>query len=439
MQISDLAIGWGGIVLMLILMVLRVPIGVTLVLVSLGGLAIMVGPASGLAMITAVPYNFVGDWSLSAIPMFLLMGYLSANGGLTSGLFNFMKLALGRVHGGLAHASVGACALFAAASGSTFATGAAMSRIAVPEMLKANYHPGLASGVIAASGTLGSLIPPSILMILYGIFTNQSIGQLFIAGFLPGVLSAAIYMMMIWIRVRLNPNLAPLATMPFSLRRLSEALLDVWPLPVLILAIFTGIFFGVFSPTEAGAIGGALALLIVVLKGNLTREVLVKSISDTVESTASIFLIAIGSLMFSRMLNISGVPDAISTAFTENVSSPIQMLIIISIVYIIMGMFIDGIGLMLITLPIFLPSLQAMNVDLIWFGILTIKLLEIGLITPPLGLNVFVIYSALDRTIPLATIFKGVLWFIAMDVLTLAILIMFPSITLFLPSLSSGN
>ncbi|SHM79188.1 TRAP transporter, DctM subunit [Roseovarius litoreus] len=439
MLVSDLTVGWSGIGVVLGLMVLRVPIGVTLVLVSLAGLAIMIGPESGLAMITAVPYNFVGDWSLSAIPMFLLMGYLAANGGLTSGLFDFMKLALGRVHGGLAHASVGACALFAAASGSTFATGAAMSRIAVPEMLKAGYHPGLATGVVAASGTLGSLIPPSILMILFGIFANQSIGQLFVAGILPGILSALIYMGMIWLRARMNPELAPRSEIPFSVQRFGSALLDVWPLPVLIFSIMTGIFFGIFSPTEAGALGASLALLIVFIRGNLNWRILTNSIRETVESTASIFIIAVGSLMFSRMLTISGVPDAISTAFTDTITSPIQMLLVIAVVYIVLGMFIDAIGLMLITLPIFLPTLQEMNVDLIWFGILTIKMLEIGLITPPIGLNVFVIYSALDRKIPLTTIFKGVFWFIAMDVLTLAILIAFPRITLFLPALASGN
>lgn len=423
---------------MLALIAVRVPIGVALGLVSFVGIWALTNLTAAWGIVTALPFNFVGNWSLSAIPMFLLMGFIASHSGLTGGVFESMRLVMGRVPGGLASASVAACGMFAAASGSSVATAAAMSRIAVPEMLKSGYAPSLATGVVAASGTLGSLIPPSILMVLYGIFTEQSIGKLFIAGVIPGVLSAAIYIGMITVRATLNPEIAPRVDIkPTQLERLC-ALKEVWPFPILVVGVLGGIFTGIFTPTEAGAVGATTACLLAAMRRRLTMKVTRAAISETTDATASIFILAVGAVMFTRFTSLSGIPEFLATAMI-GASGGITMLILqIALIYIILGMFIDGIGLMLLTLPIILPVLNAADVNLIWFGIITIKLLEIGLITPPVGLNVYIMKSALGDTVSLSAIFRGVFWFLIMDILMLLILITFPTLTLWLPDLMIG-
>lgn len=435
---DNVDIGLIGIGSVLALIAVRVPIGVALGLVSFVGIWALTNLTAAWGIVTALPFNFVGNWSLSAIPMFLLMGFIASHSGLTGGVFESMRLVMGRVPGGLASASVAACGMFAAASGSSVATAAAMSRIAVPEMLKSGYAPSLATGVVAASGTLGSLIPPSILMVLYGIFTEQSIGKLFIAGVIPGVLSAAIYIGMITVRATLNPEIAPRVDIkPTQLERLC-ALKEVWPFPILVVGVLGGIFTGIFTPTEAGAVGATTACLLAAMRRRLTMKVTRAAISETTDATASIFILAVGAVMFTRFTSLSGIPEFLATAMI-GASGGITMLILqIALIYIILGMFIDGIGLMLLTLPIILPVLNAADVNLIWFGIITIKLLEIGLITPPVGLNVYIMKSALGDTVSLSAIFRGVFWFLIMDILMLLILITFPTLTLWLPDLMIG-
>jgi C4-dicarboxylate transporter, DctM subunit len=432
---TNLEIGVAGIALALALIALRVPIGIALGLVSIGGIASMMNMRVAWGVISATPFDFVGDWALTAAPMFLLMGYIATATGLTNGLFNAMRIALFRLPGGLAVASVAACALFASASGSSVATSAAMSRIAVPEMLKHKYDKGLATGVIAASGTLGSLIPPSVLLVLYGVYAQVSVGQLFMAGVIPGILSALLYVVMIVTRVKLNPALAGVVEAQFTREEKIAAVKDIWPLPLLIASVIGGIFLGIFSPTEAGALGAFTAFIIALVRGKVTRESIKEAFTSTAVSTTSIFIILIGSVLFTRFLAFSGVPMAFSELILGVSVSPIWVIFAVIVIYLVLGMFIDSISLLLLTLPLLLPLVTGAGLDLIWFGIIAIKLLEIGLVTPPVGLNVYVIKASLGTSVTLQDVFRGVAWFLVMDVAALVLLIAFPALVLWLPQM----
>ncbi|MEX1235018.1 MAG: TRAP transporter large permease subunit [Roseovarius sp.] len=435
---SNLDIGIIGTLAALAMIALRVPIGLTLGLVSIVGITAMISMNVAWGMISATPFDFVGQWELTAAPMFLLMGYICTTTDMTKSLFVSLKIVLVRLPGGLAVASVAACAFFAAASGSSVATAAAMSRIAVPEMVKAKYDKGLATGTIAASGTLGSLIPPSVLLILYGVYAQVSVGQLFLAGFIPGLVSALIYMAMIVTRVKLKPSLAGVVQDEISREDKIAAVKDIWPLPLLIFSVLGGIFAGVFSPTEAGAIGAAVAALISFLRGSFTWVAIRDAVIQTAISTTGIFIILIGSVFFTRFLALSGLPQAFADVILSVSDNVWWILFAVALLYIILGMLIDSIGLLLLTLPLVLPLVQGAGLDLVWFGIIVIKLLEVGLVTPPIGLNVYVIKGALGNLVTLPQVFKGVAWFIAMDIVTLFLIIMIPAMSLWLPSLAFG-
>lgn len=427
-------IGLMGVFAMVGFMAFRVPVGISLALTSILGIWAVTNFNAAMGMVRAIPYQFVANWSFSAIPMFLLMGYVASHAGLTSGLFRLMRLMLYRVPGGLACSTVGACALFAAASGSSVATAAGMGRITIPEMRKAGYDDGLATGCVAAAGTLGSLIPPSVIMVIYGVFTQAPIGQLFMAGFLPGILTAAVYMAMIMVRVKLKPSLAPSTKEKPAPGELREALSESWPLPVLVMGVIGGIYAGIMTATEAGAVGAALATVIALTRGTLNRQVIMESLKDTVLGTSNLFVIAMGASMFTAFMGLAGLPNAMAKSILALGADPLTLVLAISVLYIILGMFIDSLGIILLTLPFLLPLLTGAHIDLIWFGILVVKLLEIGLITPPFGMNVFVIHSMMRGSVTLPTVFKGVGWFIAMEVVVLALLISFPQISLYLPS-----
>lgn len=432
---NSLEIGVTGIAAALALIALRVPIAVALGLVSVVGIMALTSVRAGWGMISAVPFNFIGNWALTAVPMFLLMGYTCTTTGLTKGLFRAMRIFLARLPGGLAVTGVAASALFASASGSSVATASAMSRIAVPEMLRHRYAPSLASGVIAASGTLGSLIPPSILMVLYGIYAEVSIGKLFMAGFLPGLASALLYMAMIVVRAKLKPELAGRSDERYGLAEKLASLRDVWPLPVLIVCVLGGIFVGLFSPTEAGAIGASVAALIALTRRTLTWTAFKQALTYTAVGTSSIFIILIGTLFFTRFLALSGLPMMLADLVLSATGGS-ELLIIagVAVIYVVLGMFVEPIGLLLLTLPIILPLVSGAGMDLIWFGIIVIKLLEIGLITPPIGLNVYVIKGALGSQVSLQDIFRGVTWFLIMDLVALALIVSFPALSLWLPA-----
>lgn len=432
---SSLSIGVAGIAALLALLALRVPIGFALGSVSVIGILLIRGPDAALSVLANQPFNFIAHWSLSAVPMFLLMGNVAFHAGLTRTLYKAARLWLSGLPGGLAVASTAACGMFAAASGSSVATASAMGRIAIPEMLRYRYDPGLATGSVAVAGTLGSLIPPSILMVIYAIFAEVSVSKALIAGVIPGILSGVMFALLIIVRCKMNPNLAPMVREDVTWHDRFTVLASVWPLPVLIVGVIGGIYSGIVTSTEAASLGAFLAFVIAACQRRLTWKVLVDSVADSLKGTASIFFIALGGILLSRFMAFSGLPNHLAEIISELAIDPLVLVIVTSAIFIFLGMFLDSLGLMLLVIPVVMPAFEAVGTDLIWFGVLVIKYLEIGLVTPPVGMNVYVIKSVVGDRIPLETIFKGVGWFILADIVTLALLITFPEISLFLPRL----
>lgn len=432
---SEIQVGLTGLGLVVLLLILRVPIGVALGGVAFGGIWFLFGPRAAWGILSDIPYDFSAHWTLSSIPMFLLMGYVSYYSKITEGLFRAAQIWLGRLPGGLGIATVAGAAGFSAVTGSSLAASAAMGRIAVPAMQEHGYRPGFAAGIVAAAGTIGSMIPPSIIMIIYGVFAEVSIGQLFIGGVIPGILTALFYSATIAIRVKLNPDLAPqvVSKVDWSLRL--RALKDIWPFMLLVIGVFGGLFSGIFTPTEAGAIGAFLAFVIAAFMRALNMQVIKDAIIETIKGTSSIFFIAIGAALLTSFLAISGVPAFLSSLISELELSQLELMLLISLLFIFLGMFLDPLGCMLLTLPVLLPVLEAQDANLIWFGILLVKFLEIGLITPPVGLNVFVIKEIVGNRVPITQIFAGVSWFIVSDLVLLTVLILVPSLVLWLPGL----
>jgi tripartite ATP-independent transporter DctM subunit len=414
---------------------LRIPVGVALGGVSFVGIWIMVGFKSAWGILAAIPYDFIASWTLSSVPMFLLMGYICFHSQLTDGLFKIARAWLSWLPGGVAVASVGAAAGFSAVTGSSVACAAAMGRIAVPEMLKSNYDKGLAAGTVAAAGTIGSMIPPSILLLLYGIYAELPISKLFIAGLLPGLLTALLYSIMIAVRVKITPELAPPEPVKITWADRFNAFRGAWPVVALIIGVFGGLFAGVFTPTEAGATGALMSFIIGFAQRTLTLEKIRLAVQETIVTTSAIFVIAIGAILLTRFLALSGFTDFVADVVVEGQASQMMLIIGTMCVLFFLGCFLDPIGIMLLTLPIFLPAMERLKIDLIWYGVLMTKLLEIGLITPPVGLNVFVIKGIVGNLMSTETIFKGIFWFLIADIFCVILLIAFPQITLFLPSL----
>ena len=373
------------------MLLLRIPIAISLGLVSFGGIWVLIGIKPAWGIVLAVTYNFAATWTLSAVPMFLMMGYVCFHAGLTRGVFEASRVWLERLPGGVAIASVFACAGFAAVTGSSIACAAAMGRIAIPEMLRFNYSPSLATGVIAAAGTLGALIPPSIILILFGIFAEVNIGQLFLGGIGVGLLTALVYAFMIFVRVTLDPSLAPPITERHSLKQKMQALRPTWPLGTIVIVILGGMFGGIFTATEAGAIGAAASIAVAIWNRTMTWQVLYQSAVETLTATGTLFIIAIGANLLTRLLSLSGAGNLLTSGIIGLAADPTMLLIGIALVYLVLGMFLEPVGAMLLTLPVFLPILGAADINLVFFGVFLAKLLEIGMITPPIGINVFVI------------------------------------------------
>lgn len=430
-------LGFIGFVALLVLLALRVPVAVSLCLVSVAGIALLRGTDPALSLLGGLPYGFSASWTLSAVPMFLLMGSLAYHTGLTGSLYAAARAWMGRLPGGLAVATNFACAGFAAVSGSSMATAAAMGRLAVPEMLRAGYAPSLATSVVAAAGTLGALIPPSVAMIIYGLFAEQPIGKLLMAGVLPGILTAVAYAVMIVARSVLQPTIAPRVQEPITRRERLATLADVWPMPLLVLLVIGGIYGGLTTPTEAAAAAAMTATLIAAVRRKLTWRILLLSVSEATRTTATIFMVGFAAIMFTRFLGLTGMPEYLSGLISSYAVGPLTVILLAMAIYVVLGMFLDPLGLMLITLPIVLPAFEHAGVDLIWAGVLVIKFVEIGFITPPVGMNAFVIKGIVGDAVPLSTIFRGLAWFIGAEIVVTGLLIAFPEISLFLPGLMS--
>ncbi len=436
---SPVELGAWSLVAVLILLGIRVPIGIVLGAVSIVGIWEIRGLDVAISMLRSAPYDFMASWELSAIPMFILMGAVAHHSGISSALFTAARLWLGRLPGGLAIATNFACAGFAAASGSSVATSAAMGSIAIPEMLKHGYDKALATGTVAAAGTIGSLIPPSILFVLYGIFAQASITKLLIAGILPGLLTAAVYATMIAARCIVNPGLAPKSAAEASYPGEKwRALMDVWPILLLVLGIIGGLMGGVVTPTEAGAFGAFLAFVIAFVQGRLTWETFKAAVTEGIVSTSRLLFVGVGAILLTKFMALSGLPFYVGNLMGSWALDPLLLVIGASIVYLVLGMFLDPLGILLITLPILLPMFERLHLDLIWLGVIVVKYLEIGLLTPPVGFNVYVIKTVVGDSIPLETIFKGVGWFLACEAIIMVLLIAFPGISLYLPNLTSG-
>lgn len=430
---SSELIGLFGLAAVMILLMLRMPIGISLIAVSFTGIYVLLGARPAFGILATLPYDFTAKWTLSSVPMFLLMGFICYHAGLTRGLFEAARSWLGWLPGGLAVATVGGAAGFAAVTGSSIACAAAMGRIAVPEMLRSGYSPALATGTVAAAGTLGALIPPSILLILFGIFAEVPISKLFIGGIGAGIITAILYMIVIIVVAIVRPDYAPKTSGNASARERLARLRDTWPVALLLVIVIGGMFVGLFTATEAGAVGALTAILVALSRRTLTWQGFWESLKETIVTTSSLFLIAIGASLLTRFLTLSGTGDLIAESIIAMNASPLALLLGLSLIYLILGMFLDPLGAMLLTLPVVLPILDESNIDLIWFGVFLVKFLEIGMITPPIGLNVFVLKGVVGNTVPLTTIFRGIFLFLVADAIAIAIFILFPATITWLP------
>ena len=432
---TNLEIGVWSMPVLLALIALRMPIGLAMIVVGLGGTMLVAGgPNVVLSKLKSETYTTFGSYSLSIVPLFLLMGQFATLGGMSQSLFRAAETWLGHRRGGVAMAAVGACAGFGAICGSSLATAATMGQVALPELKRYGYSGGLSSATLAAGGTLGILIPPSVVLVIYAILTEQNIAKLFVAALVPGLLAALGYVIVIAIVARLSPGAARLRErVPYGAR--FRALLDVWPVLLVFLAVVGGIYAGIFTPTEAAAVGAAGTGLIALAKRGLTRASFSGAILATASNTAMIFVIVLGASFYNAFLALTQVPQEISQFVVEQGLSPFTVLAVILALYLVFGCFMDSLSMILLTVPIFFPIVSALDFGLspeetaLWFGILVLIVVEVGLITPPVGMNLFVI-SAMDPDIRVTETYRAVLPFVASDVVRTVILVAFPALTL---------
>ncbi|HBW35592.1 TRAP transporter large permease [Desulfosporosinus sp. BICA1-9] len=434
---SPTTIGFVGLIAFLVLMVLRMPIAISMGIVGLAGFSYLVTPAAAFRMLASEIYTSFASYSLSVIPMFVLMGYLAFQSGIGSRLYTFAYKAVGHFGGGLAMASQVACAIFGAVCGSSTATTATIGSIALPEMKKYHYNDSLATASVAAGGALGILIPPSTIFVIYGVSTEQSIAKLFVAGIIPGILLMISYMLAIYVVTKLNPALCPPSQEPRAsakevIHSLRDGLIEV--IAIFIISI-GGLFMGFFTPTEAGAVGAAGVLLVTLLGRTMTWEKFNQALADTTKTTAMILFMVAGAIIFTRFLGISRIPFEIAEWVGGlDLPSYVIMLIVLSI-YLFLGCIIEMIPLILLTIPIFYPIVvDSLGYDPIWFGVIICMVVAMGVITPPVGINVYVI-KGVAKNVPLETVFRGVWPFLVAAVLSTGLLIVFPEIVTFLPNL----
>lgn len=431
---SNVQIGLAGIGVLMFLIALRFPIGIALISVSFFGIWLIMGFNVAWSSLGIIPYNFGSSWTLSSVPMFLLLGFICYHTNLTQGMFRAARVWLASIPGGLAIASIFGSSGFAAVSGSSVACSAAMGRIAVPEMIKYKYNPELATGTVAVAGTIGALIPPSIIMILYGVIAQIPISSLFLGGITAGIMTMIGYIVVVLVRVKLNPSLAPDINEKIPFEEKIYALKDTWPVILIMIGIFGGLFSGVFTPTEAGAIGAFLSCIVAIIKRTFTWASFQRAIIETLVTTSSLLIIAVGASLLTRFLALSGAGNLISSTIIGLDISPLAIIMGIVALYLLLGLFLEPIGAMLLTLPIILPILKSTDYSLIWFGILLTKLLEVGMITPPIGMNVFVIKGVVGDLVTTSQVFKGIMWFLVMDLILIGLFIIFPEALLWLPN-----
>jgi len=435
--ITVAALGFG---VMLVLIAVRMPVGLSMLVVGSVGYVHLSSWAAFFAYMKTNPYYQFANYTLSVIPLFILMGAIAERAGISTGLFRAAEAFAGRLRGGLAMAVIWACTAFGAICGSSVATTATFGRAALPELQRYKYDGGFATGTIAVGGTLGILIPPSIILVVYAITTEQNIAKLFKAALIPGLLAALFYTLAIAWTVRRRPDVAPPTAVVVGNRGL--ALLSVWPVLLVALTVVGGIYGGVFTPTEGAAVGAIAMLLVGMAQRTLSWSGFVQSLKQTAETSAMIFIILLGSEVFDAFLALSKLPEVAAELVGKSALPPYAIMIALMLFYILLGAVMDELAMILLTLPVFFPIVQALDFGMpadevaIWFGILVLIVVGIGLTAPPIGLNVFVI-SSIARTVPIASTYRGVLPFLFMDVIRLGLVIAFPGLALWLVRLLS--
>ena len=430
---SPVVAGIVGVFVFLTLLILRMPIAIAMGVVGFVGCLYLISPEAALRIVAKDLFSTFSSYSLSVIPMFVWMGFLAFHSGIGAKLYNFAYKLLGHLPGGLAVASQASCAIFGAVCGSNTATAATMGAIAIPEMRKYNYDASLATASVAAGGALAVLIPPSVIFVVYGIVTEQSIGKLFVAGIFPGILLTAFYMLTVYILARRDPSLAP-AGPKAPVREVLSALTGGLPEVLIIFVIsIGGLFAGWFTPTEAGAVGAGGVLAVSLLKRRLSFGGLRRSLRDTTRTTAMIMFLVGGATIFGRFIAISRIPFELASWAAALPLPPYLVMSIILLIYLVLGCFIDALALILLTIPIFYPvAVDVLGYDPIWLGVIIVMTVAMGVITPPVGMNVYII-KGVAKDIPLEVIFKGIWPFLIAILITCGLLILFPEIATFLP------
>jgi len=421
-----------GFILLFVLMLLRVPVGMAMGLVGVGGFGYLVGGAPALKIVGHTTMRTVTDFNFAVIPLFLLMGSFATTSGMSRELFRSANAFLGHLRGGLGIATIAACGGFAAICGSSVATAATFSRVAYPEMRRYGYPQSFATGVIAAGGTLGIMIPPSTVFAVYGLITEQDVGKLFVAGILPGILAISMYMATISIIGALRPGFLPAGQKHTWSERL-DAMRDIWATLLLFAFVIGGIYGGMFTATEAAGMGAGGAFLIGVLRGRLSGQDILRSLLEATRTTAAVFTVLIGALLFGYFLTVTQTPQKITEFLVGLGIGKYGILALIMLMYLVLGCLMDALAMIILTVPIIFPVIKQLGFDPIWFGVIIVMTVELGLIHPPVGMNIFVIKSVIEDA-KISTIFYGVLPFILTDLLRLVILIAFPIIALWLPS-----
>ncbi|HKO08483.1 MAG TPA: TRAP transporter permease [Alphaproteobacteria bacterium] len=420
-----------GFVVLFALMLLRVPVGMALGLVGVGGFAYLVGGEPALKLVGQTSMRTVTDYTFGVIPMFLLMGAFVSTSGMSRELFRAANTFVGHLKGGLGIATIAACGSFAAISGSSVATAATFSAVAYPEMRRFHYPQSFSTGVIAAGGTLGAMFPPSTVLAVYGIITEQDIGKLFMAGIVPGIIAVSMYIVTIVIIGIMRPAFLP-AGPRSSWKERRAALSDIWAPLLLFVFVIGGLYGGLFTPTEAGGMGAGGAFIIGVLRGRLSTTDIRRSLLQATRTAAAVFTILIGALLFGYFLTITETPQNVTAFLTGLGLGRYGVLALIMLMYLVLGCLMDAMAMIILTVPIVFPVIKALGFDPIWFGVIIVMTVELGLIHPPVGMNVFVIKSVV-QDVKFSTIFKGVLPFIVTDLLRLVLLIAFPLLATWLP------
>lgn len=431
---TPIQLGLIGCGLLLLLLVCSMPVAFVMALAGVIGFAMVVSTPAALSMMTVDLFDTFSSYGLTVIPLFIFMGQIAFHAGISKRLFHAAYCWLGTLRGGLAMSTVGACAGFGAICGSGPATAATMASVALPEMKRYRYDMELASGTVAAGGSLGMLIPPSVVFIVYGILTEQSIGKLFMAGVMPGIMIAVMFCITIYILCRRRPHLGPAAEgVTWAMRW--KSLAGVFETLVLFVVIIGGMFVGLFTPTEAAAVGAAGALVIAMIQRRLTWKAFAQSLKETARTSCMVMIIVAGAVVFGRFLAVTRIPYELASWLTGLPFPPWVIISLIILFYLAAGCFVDALGLILLTVPIFYPVIEALNYNLIWFGVIIVVVTQMGVISPPVGVNVYVV-SGIERDLPLQTVFKGAIPFLICLVVAAAILVAFPQISLWLPSLA---